>query len=153
VQTQLTLDLYLEYLRAAFHTCYYCALVCDHAEELQRKCIAHERKPLSKQLLEELRAQQEAAAAAEAEAVKAEEEGGAPKVEGEDKPAAPVKEKPNENREWKRNGSRRRYMQAFRWLTPYADERWLEWHDSKIALLINRDNVNPADYGGKNYDE
>jgi hypothetical protein len=39
------------------------------------------------------------------------------------------------------------------WLTHGTDERWLEWHDSKIALLINRDNVNPADYGGKNYDE
>lgn len=34
-----------------------------------------------------------------------------------------------------------------------ADERWLEWFDTKIALLINKDGVDPRDYGGKSYDE
>lgn len=34
-----------------------------------------------------------------------------------------------------------------------ADERWLEWLDSKVALLINRDNVDPRAYGGKSYEE
>jgi hypothetical protein len=34
-----------------------------------------------------------------------------------------------------------------------ADERWLDWLDSKVALLLNRDTLNPADYGGKGYDE
>ena len=33
------------------------------------------------------------------------------------------------------------------------DERWLEWLDSKIALLINREGVDPRLYGGKSYDE
>lgn len=33
------------------------------------------------------------------------------------------------------------------------DERWLEWLDSKIALLINREGIDPRDYGGKSYDE
>jgi hypothetical protein len=37
------------------------------------------------------------------------------------------------------------------WFT--LDERWLEWLDSKVALLINRDGVDPRDYGGKSYDE
>lgn len=41
-----SLDLYLAYLRAAFHTCYYCSVTTDHVEELQRKCIKHIRKPL-----------------------------------------------------------------------------------------------------------
>ena len=45
VQVALSLDLYLAYLRAAYHTCYYCAVVTDHLEELQRKCIKHVRKP------------------------------------------------------------------------------------------------------------
>ena len=46
-QDALALDLYLAYLRSAFHTCFYCAAVCDHQEELQRKCIKHARRPLS----------------------------------------------------------------------------------------------------------
>ena len=33
------------------------------------------------------------------------------------------------------------------------DERWLDWLDGKIALLINRDGVDPRDYGGKSYEE
>ena len=42
-----TLDLYLAYLRNAYHTCYYCAIVTDHLEEFQRKCISHVRRPLT----------------------------------------------------------------------------------------------------------
>ena len=38
-------------------------------------------------------------------------------------------------------------------LNIHTDERWLEWLDSKIALLINRDGVDPKDYLGKSYDE
>lgn len=37
--------------------------------------------------------------------------------------------------------------------TGLIDERWLEWLDSKIALLINRNGVDPRDYNGKSYDE
>jgi hypothetical protein len=50
------LDLYISYLRAAFNTCFYCAVVTDHVEELQRKCVKHVRKPMSKAMIEELRA-------------------------------------------------------------------------------------------------
>ena len=102
LQTVVALDLYLAYLRAAFHTCYYCAVVTDHIEELQRKCVKHERKPLSKMLLEELKA-------AEAEKEKKEgEEGKEMSVDaGEDK--SKVKENQNgkskhDSRDWKRNG-------------------------------------------------
>ena len=41
----MALDLYLAYLRTAFHCCYYCAAVADHNEELLRKCIKHGRSP------------------------------------------------------------------------------------------------------------
>jgi hypothetical protein len=93
------LDLYLAYLRTAFNTCYYCAVVTDHVEELQRKCVKHVRKPLSKSLLQEIKA---------AEAQKTEKE---PEAEGENVDEKekdrgrelPVKEK-TENRDWKRNG-------------------------------------------------
>jgi len=34
-----------------------------------------------------------------------------------------------------------------------TDERWVDWLDSKIALLINRDAVDPHAYGGKSYEE
>jgi hypothetical protein len=83
-----TLDLYLAYLRAAFHTCYYCAIVTDHLEEFQRKCICHVRKPLSKAMLDEIRAQE----------ARAEEEG------GKDKEKKEGERKAVEARDWKRNG-------------------------------------------------
>ncbi|EIN10253.1 hypothetical protein PUNSTDRAFT_84168 [Punctularia strigosozonata HHB-11173 SS5] len=152
-KTVVTLDLYLAYLRAAFHTCYYCAVVTDHVEELQRKCIKHERKPLSKSLREEYEREVANREKAEAEAREKVEEkegegegGGAEGVEGGEGGDGEKKEKEEgkerkrrergENRDWKRN-----------------DERWLEWLDSKAALLINRDGVDPRDYGGKSYDE
>ena len=85
----ISLDLYIAYLRAAYHTCYYCAVVTDHLEELQRKCLKHVRKPLSKSLLEEVKA-------AETEKEKREKE--------EEKETEIAATKPNESRDWKRNG-------------------------------------------------
>ncbi|KAF8121332.1 hypothetical protein EV363DRAFT_1365569 [Boletus edulis] len=120
----ISLDLYIAYLRAAYHTCYYCAVVTDHLEELQRKCLKHMRKPLSKSLLEEVKA---------AETDKAEKER---KGKEEEREIEIAVMKPFESRDWKRN-----------------DERWLEWFDTKIALLIDRNGVDPRDYGGKSYDE
>lgn len=96
---------------------------------------------MSKTLLEEVKA---------AEKEKEERE----KIKVDDDEAPQVKEKPAETRDWKRNGA-----QALRHSFPHLadprrkDERWLDWLDSKIALLINRDGVDPRDYGGKSYDE
>ncbi|TFK43085.1 hypothetical protein BDQ12DRAFT_674366 [Crucibulum laeve] len=138
-KTVLALDMYIAYLRAAFNTCYYCSVVTDHAEELQRKCLKHARKPLSKMLLDELKAEAEKA---EKEKKMEEDEKDSVKKEEDEKEKEKVKEvkkdtrDSRENRDWKRN-----------------DERWLEWLDSKIALLINRDNVDPREYGGKSYEE
>ncbi|KAI5122188.1 hypothetical protein M0805_007085 [Coniferiporia weirii] len=148
----IALDLYLAYLRAAFHTCYYCASVSDHLEELQRKCIKHVRKPLSKLLAAEVAQQSESTSKVKEEDkdVKVEgEEGkdGAEKgKEDEKKEKVPLdkskdgmlreREKGGEARDWKRN-----------------DERWLDWLDNRIALLINRDGVDVRDYGGKHYDD
>lgn len=92
------LDLYLAYLRSAFNTCYYCTVVTDHVEELVRKCVKHMRKPLSKSLLQEVKA---------AENLKAEnptEADGENVEEKEKKAEAPSKDK-SENRDWKRNGT------------------------------------------------
>jgi hypothetical protein len=99
--------MYITYLRAAFHACYYCAVVTDHLEELQRKCLKHARKPLSKMLLEELKV---------AEAEKAEKErkvmDGDNVMTNDDKEKIKEKEresngkqgKHNDSRDWKRNG-------------------------------------------------
>jgi hypothetical protein len=113
-QTVVSLDLYLAYLRAAFHTCYYCAVVTDHVEELQRKCIQHLRKPLSKSLREEYeeevasREQAEAEAQAKVEEEKEGEGEGVPEGDGEKKEEGKEKKKDRkekgENRDWKRNG-------------------------------------------------
>lgn len=78
-------------------------------------------------------------------------------VEEKSKP----KEKEKENgksrhdaRDWKRNGLFVENSDAKMLLTNvFLDERWLEWLDSKIALLINRDGVEPRIYGGKSYEE
>ena|SRR6202790_435890 len=112
LQTVVSLDLYLAYLRAAFHTCYYCAVVTDHLEELQRKCLKHVRKPLSKMLLEKIKA-------AEAEKVEKEKQvkDDDEVVEKDEKKEkeSPVRERANENRDWKRNGGFR--YQRFSYLT------------------------------------
>ena len=141
-QTVIALDLYLAYLRAAFNTCYYCAVIADHLEELQRKCIKHVRKPLSKMMLQEL----QAAEAQKAE--KVEEDADAPKKE-----ETGAKEKTAEARDWKRNGMLIVPCNGTQRLTSFTDERWLEWLDSKVALLIDRNGVDPRDYGGKSLEE
>ncbi|KAF4602127.1 ssk1 response regulator receiver [Pleurotus pulmonarius] len=120
-KVSISLDMYCAYLRAAYHTCYYCALVADHIEELQRKCVKHERKPCGKVAAEE------AKDAGKEKDVKANEES----AEAKD----PAEKDVARDKEREKN------------------ERWLEWHDSKIALLINRDGVDPHDYGGKRYQE
>ncbi|KAF8211602.1 hypothetical protein K438DRAFT_1903521 [Mycena galopus ATCC 62051] len=140
-KTMVSLDLYLAYLRYAFHACYYCAIVTDHLEELQRKCLKHERKPLSKMLLEELKAAEAAEKAASEKEKK-------PKEEDGDEAAGEEKEKEKE-KETNKGSGRDRGDKDWR----RTDERWVEWLDSKIALLINRDGVDPRDYGGKSYDE
>jgi len=91
--------MYIAYLRAAFHTCYYCAVVTDHLEELQRKCLKHARKPMSKMLLEEVKAAEAEKAVKEKDGKEDEED-----AEKEKEKEPPVKEKAVENRDWKRNG-------------------------------------------------
>jgi len=82
--------MYLEYLRAAFNTCYYCSVTTDHVEELQRKCIKHIRKPLSKS----------AAVEDKVEVLKAENEGNVPvKDEDGDKATDAPREGQREKRE------------------------------------------------------
>ncbi|KAJ7727954.1 hypothetical protein B0H16DRAFT_1383253 [Mycena metata] len=139
-KTTVSLDLYLAYLRAAFHTCYYCSIITDHLEELQRKCLKHERKPLSKLQLEEIKAA-EAAEKAEKEKKEVKKED-----EGEE---APTEEKEKEKEKEQKTPGKDRGDRDWR----RTDERWVEWLDSKIALLINREAVDPREYGGKSYDE
>ncbi|KAF7776437.1 hypothetical protein Agabi119p4_4830 [Agaricus bisporus var. burnettii] len=118
-----TLDLYLAYLRAAYNTCYYCAVITDHLEELQRKCIKHERKAIVPTPAE----------------YKPETENNEKKVNEID---GTETEKDSKERDGKEKKDDKR-----------NDGRWLEWLDSKIALLINRDGVDPREYGGKFYEE
>lgn len=139
----MTLDLYLAYLRAAYNTCYYCAVITDHLEELQRKCIKHERKSLVSTSVE----------------YKPETENIEKKVNEIDgtEPEKDGKERDGkEKKDDKRNGDSCRSL-LLSWridtFSIFVDGRWLEWLDSKIALLINRDGVDPREYGGKFYEE
>jgi len=119
--------------------------VTDHLEELQRKCVKHVRKPLSKAMLEDLKA---------AEKEKHEEmedvEGGGEKEKEKEKKESTGKD----SRDWRRNGMCTFMTAVDRCIDEtLSDDRWLEWLDSKLALLINRDGVDPRLYFGKNYDE
>lgn len=133
----IALDLYISYLRAAFNTCFYCAVITDHVEELQRKCVKHVRKPMTKAMLEELRASPHAGDEGEAET-------NGDQRDGDEEPTG---EKPKVSDE-KESGGRFKDKDVTR-----ADLRWLEAFDSKIAVVINRDGVDPRDYGGKDYQE
>jgi hypothetical protein len=145
-QTVVSIDLYLVYLRAAFHACYYCAVITDHLEELQRKCIKHERKPLVSTSSE--------SKSLETEHVEKEKKGDDSEKDGAEQEKEREKDG-KERRDDKRNGdSSKRITFTLSDLNSYSiDGRWLEWLDSKIALLINRDGVDPRDYGGKLYEE
>lgn len=33
------------------------------------------------------------------------------------------------------------------------DERWTEWIDNKVSMLVNRSNMDPVEFGGKSYEE
>lgn len=112
--------------------------------------MKHVRKPLSRVMIDEIKA-----AVAEKEKANKDEED--KPVEGDIEEKSKSKDKDSkkvEGRDWKRNGT---YRIAVVWflalITLFIDERWLESLDMKIAVLINRDDVDPRDYGGKSYDE
>jgi len=49
-----SVDLYLSYLRSAFYCCYYCAVIADRADELQRKCVKHIRSPFNEKEMQDV---------------------------------------------------------------------------------------------------
>ncbi|KAL5508542.1 hypothetical protein ACEPAH_6161 [Sanghuangporus vaninii] len=147
----IALDLYLAYLRAAFHTCYYCVSTCDHVEELQRKCIKHIRRPLPQKIQQQSEV-----------GLKSKEGEPDAKMEGEGEDSEGVKKDGYEeqNKEKEREDKNKDSMLKER--DPKSgeskdlkrnDERWLEWLDNKLALLINKDSIDVRDYGGKLYEE
>jgi hypothetical protein len=103
----MSLDLVLAALRNAFHTCYYCAVTTDHQEELQRKCIQHLRKPISKATYDEYKAKM----AENSVKIKEEppmQEDGDLKPKEEQSPDDRVREastKEDDSREWKKSGT------------------------------------------------
>jgi hypothetical protein len=102
----ISLDLVLAALRNAFHTCYYCAVTTDHQEELQRKCIRHLRKPLSKATYDEYKAKMAESSAKVKEEVQEDDDlkfkEKEPSPEDRSKDTAT---KEDESREWKKNGT------------------------------------------------
>ncbi|KAH8929903.1 hypothetical protein BT69DRAFT_11011 [Atractiella rhizophila] len=42
--TKKSLDLYVQYLRTAYNSCYYCVWSADYPEELARRCVKHVRR-------------------------------------------------------------------------------------------------------------
>ncbi|KAJ7667573.1 hypothetical protein DFH06DRAFT_1280528 [Mycena polygramma] len=106
-KTMVSLDLYIAYLRAAFHTCYYCSI---------RKCLRHEQSREREQ-----------------------DEGG--------------RGRGGAYGRTRRRKKRPKVQRRSVWIGTGGVLRWVEWLDSKMALLIDRDAVDPREYGGKSYDE
>jgi hypothetical protein len=109
LKAAISLDLIVAVLRHAFHTCYYCAVTTDHQEELQRKCIRHLRKPLSKATYDEYKAKmaetcpkvkQEDSAMPEDDDLKSKEKESSPEDRGKDNAT-----KEDDSREWKKSGT------------------------------------------------
>jgi ribosomal protein L22 len=108
-KTAISLDLVLAALRNAFHTCYYCAVTTDHQEELQRKCIRHLRKPLSKATYDEYKAKMaESSAKVKEESAMQEDDDDVKPKEKEPSPEDRSKDttaKEDDSREWKKSGT------------------------------------------------
>ena len=103
----ISLDLVLAALRNAFHTCYYCAVTTDHQEELQRKCIQHLRKPISKATYDEFKAKMAENSVKIKEEPAMQEDGDfKPKEEHslEDR-GRDTSTKEDDSREWKKSGT------------------------------------------------
>ncbi|KAI0269296.1 hypothetical protein BC834DRAFT_951531 [Gloeopeniophorella convolvens] len=135
-KTVISLDLALSALRSAFHTCYYCAVTTDHQEELQRKCIKHLRKPLSKAVYDEYKAKMMENSSKVKEDSDMQDDSTRDIDASVDDRGRDGAGKDDDNREWKK-----------------SEDRWIDWLDSKLALLLERDAVDPRAYGGKAYDE
>lgn len=145
--------------------------MCDHAEELQRKCIKHIRKPLPKAPAPETEQKREASPKPKEEdqenATKAEDDGEEDRAKEEKEDEKKEKEpldkgkegmlrerdaKGSEQRDWKRNGTSHELL-LLDCTDTSVEDRWLEWLDNRIALLINKDAIDVRDYGGKHYEE
>lgn len=93
-------------MRHAYHTCYYCAVTTDHQEELQRKCIQHLRKPLSKATYDEYKAKMAENFAKVKEEDSVQEDGDLKPKEDEPSPDDRGKDtKDEDSREWKKSGT------------------------------------------------
>ena len=110
----MSLDLVLAALRNAFHTCYYCAVTTDHQEELQRKCIQHLRKPLSKAIYDEYKAKMAENSVKIKEDIAMQEEDLKPKREHspEDR-GRDTATKEDDSREWKKSGTFPQFPDCF----------------------------------------
>lgn len=79
------------------------------------------------------------------------------KIEEDNKPREKEKDTTSKDKAFdglnKRNGEYKFSIQYGLFTHQVLDDRWLEWLDQKIALLINRNGVDPRDYGGKSYDQ
>ncbi|KAH7102977.1 hypothetical protein BKA62DRAFT_616893 [Auriculariales sp. MPI-PUGE-AT-0066] len=122
------LDLYVAYLRAAFNTCFYCAAVVDHIEELHRKCAGHRRKAY------------------------------VPKPTAADPTSSPLKtdvplDDVDREREKERDPTAKDNREGGRGWVDRSDEQFVEKLDARMALTLRPDKVDPKDHGGKNIDE
>jgi hypothetical protein len=138
-QAKITLDQYLSYLRHGLNTCYYCVVPTAFPEELQRKCVGHQRakpEPVSAEIVGE----------PEAERERGDEEA------REDKPA----EGEDEARDvGERRDSATAAPQAtnkkYTFPTKSNDEVWVDKLDLRVRALV--EDVDVVDYCGRDIED
>jgi len=142
-QAKITLDQYLSYLRHGLNTCYYCVVPTAFPEELQRKCVGHQRAKPEPVVAE--------TTVAEPENERDEEN------RGEDKPAPAEGEEAAESRE-PEDAPRRDSATApqatskkYTFPTKSNDELWVEKLDLKVRALI--EDVDVVDYCGRDIED
>ncbi|CED84199.1 arsenite-resistant protein asr2 [Phaffia rhodozyma] len=147
------LDLYITYLRRAFHTCYYSASVADSAEELQRLSVRY----LRKQKRASLSPAKEITALSPSvtERLEKDQNGDEEKVaEGEEKKkeATDVEEDQSEQAKASATGIGGESVASAK-LSDLNMMIWSQDLDPKINIILNRTTIDPTEAGGKNVSE
>lgn len=137
------LDQYLSYLRHGLNTCYYCVVPTAFPEELQRKCVGHQRAQ-PEPIISESNVENESGRKVN------EPDSTEEKPDGADGEAAESRE-PEDNDRRDSPITPHATSKKYTFPTKSNDELWVEKLDLKMQALI--EDVDVIDYCGRDIDD